>query len=185
MIAAPVLALTLLAAPPPLDTAGASPAVARALDRADRAVAALQQRLQGRLGQALADQGPAAAIAVCRTDAPRLAAEVGAEQALRLGRTSDRLRSAANAAPAWAAAVVAGTAGHKAADVKPLAFDLGDRVGVLKPIAVAPACTRCHGAPGSLAPGVADALRAAYPADAAMGYGAGDHRGFFWVEVPK
>lgn len=180
---APLLALSLLAAPLPLDAE--APAFAPALKRADEASAALQQRLQGRLAKAMAEQGPAAAVSVCRDDAPRLAAEVGAAQGVRLGRTSDRLRSGGNSAPEWAAAAVRAAAGRKAAEVKPQVFDLGERLGVLKPIAVAPACTRCHGKPDVLAPGVAAALGAAYPSDRATGYEAGDHRGFFWVELPR
>jgi hypothetical protein len=185
VIAASLLAVSLLAAPAPLDPATAPAAFAPALRRADEAVAVLQQKLQGRLGRTMTDQGPAAAVTVCRDDAPRLAAEVGAEHGVRLGRTSDRLRGAGNGAPGWAAAAVKAAAGRKAAEVRPQAFDLGDRVGVLKPIGLAPACTRCHGKPDALAADVTAALRGAYPADRATGYEAGDHRGFFWVEVPK
>lgn len=179
MITVPLLALSLAAAPAPLDAAAAPAAVARA----DEAAAALQQKLQARLGKALAEGGPAAAVTVCRDEAPRLAAEVAAEKGVRLGRTSDRLRSGANAAPSWAAAAVAASAGRKAAEVRPQLLDLGDRVGVLKPIAVAPACTRCHGK--EVPADVGAALRAAYPSDRATGYEPGDHRGFFWVEVPR
>lgn len=185
MTAAPLLAVLLLAAPTPVDPAAAPAALAPALRRADEAVAALQQKLQGRLGKALSEQGPAAAVTVCRDDAPRLAAEVAADKGVRLGRTSDRLRSAGNAAPEWAAAAVKAAAGRRAGEVKAQAFDLGDRVGVLKPIAVAPACTRCHGRPDGIPAEVTAALRDAYPADRATGYEPGDHRGFFWVEVPK
>lgn len=185
MTAASLLAAALLAAPAPIDPASPPAALAPALERAGEAVAALQQKLQGRLGKTLTEQGPAAAVTVCRDDAPRLAAEVGAEKGVRLGRTSDRLRNAGNQAPAWAAAAVEGAAGRKAGEVKAQAYDLGDRVGVLRPIAVAPACTRCHGKPDGIPADVTTALRGAYPADRATGYEAGEHRGFFWVEVPK
>lgn len=187
MIVAPLLALSLLATPAPiaLHVEAAAPAVAPAVERADQAIAALQQKLQGRLGKAMSEGGPAAAVEVCREEARRAAAEVGAEKGLALGRTSDRLRNPGNAAPAWAAAAVAGAAGRKAAEVKAVAFDLGDRVGYLRPIAVSPTCARCHGQPDALPPEVAAALRGAYPSDAATGYQTGDHRGFFWVEARK
>ncbi|HEY6099429.1 MAG TPA: hypothetical protein VIW03_08370, partial [Anaeromyxobacter sp.] len=55
---------------------------------------------------------------------------------VEVGRTSARLRNPRNAPPAWARAYVAQTDGRKAADVAPAAFDLGDRVGLLRPIEI-------------------------------------------------
>jgi hypothetical protein len=189
VLAAPLAALTLLAAaaPPPaaFDPADPPAVLGKAVRRADAAVEALRARLQARLGKALAEGGLGAAVSVCRDEAPRIAAEVGAETGVRIGRTSDRLRNPGNAAPAWASAAVSAGAGRKAVDVKPQALDLGDRVGLLRPIAFGPACGRCHGKAEALAPEVASALKAAYPADRATGYDAGDHRGFFWVEAPR
>ena len=187
MICSPLLALSLLAlpAPVPFDPAAAPPALEAPLRRADEAIARLQQGLQARLGKALAEGGPAAAVAVCRDEAPRVAAEVEAATGVRLGRTSDRLRNGRNVPPAWAAAAAAASAGRRAADVRAQGFDLGDRVGVLRPIAVAPVCTRCHGAPEAIPADVAAALKAAYPSDRATGYAPGDHRGFFWAEAAR
>jgi hypothetical protein len=156
-----------------------------AVDQAQAAVQALQKRLQARLGKAMADGGPGRAVAVCRDDAPRLAAEAASETGLRLGRTSDRLRNPSNVAPAWASPHVQAAAGKKAAEVEPAIVDLGGAVGVLFPIAVAPACLHCHGPAASLAPEVQRELKAAYPADRATGYAARDLRGFLWAEVKK
>jgi hypothetical protein len=124
-------------------------------------------------------------VTVCRTDAPRLAAEVGRERDVAIGRTSDRLRNPGNAPPAWARAAVESSGGRPAADVKPVAVDLGDRVGLLRPIVAGQACTRCHGARESIPQDVAARLAGEYPDDRALGYGAGDHRGFFWVEARR
>lgn len=165
------------AAPP----ASWAPAVARGND----AIAALQGRLGARLAAALQEGGPAAAVAVCRVDAPRLTAEIGREQGVSIGRTSDRLRNPRNGAPAWARDLVAASAGRRSADVRPVAVDLGDRIGLLRPIVVAQACTRCHGPTEGIAPEVKEQLARDYPDDRAIGYAAGDHRGFFWVEVPR
>lgn len=185
MLVAALVALAAAASPAPFDPAAPPEALAPAVKRADDAAAALQQRLRARLGKAMADGGPATAVSACRDDAPGIAAEVASAGGVRIGRTSDRLRNAANAAPAWAAAAVAAAAGKPAAAVKPLALDLGDRIGVLKPIALAGACTRCHGKPDAVPAEVAARLQAAYPHDQATGYEAGEHRGFLWVEVPK
>jgi hypothetical protein len=40
-----------------------------------------------------------------------------------------------------------------------------------------PLCTQCHGSASQLAPGVAERLKALYPADKATGYGVGQIRG--------
>ncbi len=169
----------------PVPLPDAPPAWKPAIERAQESGRSFQKALQARLGQAMSQGGPPAAIEVCATDAPRIAAESGAAAGVKLGRTSDRLRSGANVAPAWTRASLQGAAGRKGADVKPVAVDLGAKVGVLLPITVGPACVGCHGPAASLQPKVKDALAARYPADQAVGYQEGDFRGFLWVEVAK
>ena len=90
--------------------------------------------------------GPAAAVDVCRTEARTIAEAVALKQGIELGRTSHRVRNPANAPRPWARAIVEGSAGAKAAAEQIRVVDLGDRVGVLRPIGTADACTRCHGA---------------------------------------
>ena len=103
----------------------------------------------------------------------------------RVGRTSARLRNPHNAPPAWARDYVAATDGRKAAAVSPLVFDLGDRVGLLRPIEIRRRCLACHAAADSLAPSTRAWLRSAYPRDRAFDYALGDLRGFWWAEAPK
>jgi hypothetical protein len=139
---------------------------------------ALASRLMAELTAALA-KGPKAAIEVCSARAPAIAAEVGAERAVRVGRTSSRLRNTGNQAPAWAAGHVASTA------VDPAFFVGPDRqLGALFPIRLLPQCVQCHGSQEQLAPDVRNALSERYPQDRATGFAAGDLRGWFWVEVP-
>jgi mono/diheme cytochrome c family protein len=114
-----------------------------------------------------------------------MAIAVSASTGVGLGRTSHRLRNAANAPPAWAAPYVAAAAGKKAAEVKPVAVDLGDRIGLLRPIPTGQGCLRCHGPAEGLTPGVRDALSRGYPADQATGFAEGDLRGFFWAEASR
>jgi hypothetical protein len=153
--------------------------------RADAAMTALQGALLSRLREEMARGGPPAAIAVCRDEAQAITARVAKEQGLALGRTSDRLRNPANAAPAWARETVAAGAGKRAAEAQQVTFDLGDRVGVLRPIGTADTCTNCHGAPSSISPEVRDVLAKAYPGDRATGFAPGDLRGWMWAEVPR
>lgn len=153
--------------------------------RAEQAMNALQKALLERLTATMASGGPAAAVEVCRTEARAIAGAVAKEQGIELGRTSHRLRNPANAPRAWARAVVNGSSGAKAAAERLKTVDLGDRVGVLRPIGTAEMCTRCHGAEGEVRRNIGAALAAAYPEDRATGFAPGDLRGWFWAEVPK
>ena len=187
------LSLTLAASPGGASAAAgatfspdaAPEALQPAIAKADAATQVLQRSLSSRLGEAMKEGGPARAVKVCRDEATGIAAEVSARTGVAIGRTTDRLRSARNAAPAWAQPFVEAARGKRAAEVSPIVVDLGDRIGVLRPIAMGGACLGCHGTPDRIAPDVKAHLAAAYPRDAAIGYAEGDHRGFFWAEVRR
>jgi len=152
---------------------------------ADSAVRALQQRLGSRLFEEMGRGGPVAAIEVCRTEAQTITQAVAAEQGVTLGRTSHLVRNPRNSARDWVAPYVARSEGTKAADVSPVVVDLGNRVGLLRPIGISGPCLQCHGGPDDLAPGIAAVLAEAFPEDQAVGFAEGDLRGFFWAEAPK
>ncbi len=188
MLAALALSTLLSTSPPgpvaaPLSEAPA--ALAPAVARAQEAGRAFQKALQARLGEALAQGGPPAAVDVCSNDAARIAADAAASSGVKLGRTSEKLRNPSNVPPAWAAPSLREASGRRGADVKPLVVDLGKSVGVLLPITVGQGCLGCHGAPESLKPAVKEAIASRYPADRAVGYQEGDFRGFLWVEAPR
>lgn len=153
--------------------------------RAEQAMNELQQALLARLKAAMDGGGPAAAVEVCRTDARAIADEVARKQGIELGRTSHRLRNSGNAPRPWARAIVDGSGGVKASAEKLRTIDLGDRVGVLRPIGTAEACTRCHGPEEEVRRNIGGTLTAVYPDDRATGFAPGDLRGWFWAEVPK
>lgn len=115
---------------------------------------------------------------------PGLTAETARVQGVRVGRASHRLRNPVNTAPEWAEPFVAAGAGRKAASVEPTVVDLGDRVGVLRPIATAGVCLQCHGPDARLSPDVKTYLATAYPGDRAIGFEEADLRGFAWAEAP-
>ena len=106
-------------------------------------------------------------------------------EGVSVGLTSNRLRNPSNAPPAWAAQVVAEQAGRRAAAVEGFAVDLGDRVGVLRPIAEVEVCAACHGPAEGYHSEVRSALERRYPTDRARGFTEGEIRGWFWVAVPK
>lgn len=171
----------------PADGYGADtvPATLRpAVQRAEAGMAALQASLLRRLQEATKD-GPGAALDVCRVEAGAIRDRVAAEQGLVVGRTSHALRNPDNIAPAWAAALVSAGAGRRARDVGARVFDLGDRVGVIRPIPMGMLCSNCHGPVESLGAEVRAALTRGYPKDAATGFNEGDLRGWIWAEVRK
>jgi hypothetical protein len=159
-------------------------ALAAAVHRAEAGMLALQGSLLRRLQAATAD-GSAAALAVCAVEAGAIRDRVMKEQGIVLGRTSHALRNASNRAPAWAARLVTESAGRAARECEQRVFDLGDRVGVIRPIPTGLICTNCHGPAGALSSEVRAALRQRYPEDRATGFGEGDLRGWIWAEVPK
>jgi hypothetical protein len=153
--------------------------------KAEQAMNELQQALLAKLTATMASGGPAAAVEVCRTEARAIADAVAKKQGIELGRTSHRLRNPANAPRAWARVIVDGGSGVKASAEKLRSIDLGDRVGVLRPIGTAETCRRCHGAEGEVRRNIGATLAAAYPEDRATGFAPGDLRGWMWAEVPK
>jgi Protein of unknown function (DUF3365) len=172
------VALTAAATPQPKAPARLAPEdVPResrpALQRAQEAIRAAACDVERRFGEG----DPDANAARCGG-----ATEV---REVRVGRTSARLRNPENAAPAWAREYVATTDGRKAAEVPAAVFDLGDRVGLLRPIEVRKRCLACHAARAELAEGTRRWLARAYPQDRALGYALGDLRGFWWAEAPK
>jgi hypothetical protein len=162
------------------------------IKKAQEALLPFKKNLKGALQGAMKEGGPVAAIDACRLKAPQITQKAGG-QGMKVGRTSSKLRNPKNAAPKWVAPLL--TELESAPSDKPprrvVPIDgkiegkgdqAGKRMGYVEAIIVQPLCLTCHGS--ALAPGVRDALKAHYPQDQATGYGAGDFRGLFWVEMP-
>jgi len=154
------------------DAGDAPPGLQPALARAQEAIRAAACDVERRFGEG----DPDANAASCEGAAPVAGVQVG--------RTSARLRNPRSAAPAWARPYLVVTDGRKAADVPAAVFDLGDRVGLLRPIEIRQRCLACHAARDKLAEGTRSWLARAYPRDRAVGYALGDLRGFWWAEAP-
>jgi len=167
------LAAGLLAAPVPLEPEAAASGLRPALARAERAIRAAACDVERRFGEG----DPDANAERCEG--------VSEVPGVSVGRTSARLRNPRNAPPAWARDFVTASDGRKARDVRPVAFDLGERVGLLRPIEVRRRCLGCHAPAGALSGRTREWLRRAYPEDRALGYALGDLRGFWWAEAPK
>jgi hypothetical protein len=163
----------------------APPELRTTMSRADSIIVTMHDAMLRELNDGLARGGPAAAISSCHLDAIGVSQRVARGEGIAAGRTSDRLRSPTNAARPWAAELVQANAGRLARDVDGFAVDLGDKVGVLRPIAHRPTCAGCHGLSDRINPAVRQVLADRYPADRAVGFAEGEIRGWFWVEMPK
>jgi CBS domain-containing protein len=146
---------------------------------------AMQNEVLRELNHALARHGTPTSLSFCHVDVEGVIQRISREVGVSAGRTSDRRRNSANGPRAWAAPLVAAHAGRPAKSIDGYAVDLGDNVGVLRPIVQQPMCSGCHGTAERLAPGVLVILKQRYPSDRATGFRDGEIRGWFWVEVPK
>lgn len=156
-----------------------------AIQRGDMVIISVQDAALKELTRELTRGGPAGAIMSCHLDATGAAYRVARKEGIAAGRTSDRVRNPLNAPRPWAAPIVAKYAGRPAAGVDGFAVDLGDRVGLLRPITHRAMCASCHGPQEKFDPRVRAELKDRYPVDRAIGFREGDLRGWFWVEVPK
>ena len=140
----------------------------------------LAKELLATLTTTIADKGAAAAIAVCREAAPKIAVSVSARLGVQIGRTSDRLRNPSNIAPLWAEAALASRPAQPTYLSGP-----GGELGALLPIRIQATCLLCHGPAESTSSEVAAQLAKLYKGDAATGYKLDDLRGWFWVEIAR
>jgi hypothetical protein len=156
-----------------------------AIQRADLVIIEMQNATSIELTRALSSGGPGDAIRVCHLSATSLVERLGREEGIAAGRTAARLRTPTNAPKPWAAPLVKQYANAKAADVDGFAVDLGDKVGVMRPVLHRATCSPCHGLDEQLDPQVRKELKDRYVVDRATGFKVGDLRGWIWVEVPK
>lgn len=149
-------------------------------DAATAAQQALFGSLFAELSKAMSEVGTEAAIDVCATRAPAIAAEVAAERGVKIGRTSYKLRNPKNTPPVWADLAIDDR------PEEPIYFaDRSGRLGTLSPIRLAASCLQCHGSSDDITPTTREAISRRYEKDQATGFAEGDLRGWFWVEVPQ
>ncbi len=137
---------------------------------------ALGSRLQAQLLQALSEQGPAAAIEVCRDVAPQIAAELSRQSGAKVGRTSLRWRNPLNAPEDWQAEVLGD-------EFEEFFAQHAGGARYMRVIRLGAVCATCHGQ--NISPQIEASLAEHYPYDLATGYEVGDVRGAFVVSWPK
>ena len=143
--------------------------------------------LKSALLSAMNEGGPTNAISVCKTKAPELAATHSASEFVSIRRVTDKNRNPENAADSLQMAVMASFAAkldssklvHGGfADVED-----GQVYTYYQAIKTGQLCLKCHGGPEKLDQAVKDILAKEYPGDKAVGYGDGELRGMFVVEI--
>ena len=156
-------------------------------EQAIAATAAFGKALKAELVTAMQSGGPLAAIEVCNTKAPGIAAAVSLEQGVQVSRVSLRNRNPGNAPNDWQEAVLRSFAerADEGEDVASLSWqdavevDGGKEYRFMKAIPTGGVCLACHG--DAIAPEVQAKLAELYPEDKATGFSQGDLRGAFVV----
>ncbi|CAG0938707.1 hypothetical protein GPROT2_00349 [Gammaproteobacteria bacterium] len=156
--------------------------------QAQALAARFQSLLQARLMAALADGDPAAAVAVCRDEAPAIASQLSRESGWQVRRVGTRVRNPlTGSADAWEQERLVAMARRLASGEAPEGIEewvvvdepSGRVMRYMKPIMTGPLCLTCHGAVGAQSAALRAALAREYPHDAATGYAAGELRGAF------
>ncbi len=187
-----VITALLLASPPVLSSAAevASAPAPDWIEHSRQLALQLGSELKGELGKAMAAGGPVAAIDVCRSRAPAIAARLSSQSGATVGRTALRVRNPANAPDGLQRTLLEQFSSELTSGkfTPPLeaAFEIwrGDQVErrYMRAIPTEPACLTCHGK--TLAPELAAAIARDYPNDQATDFEQGQLRGAFTVTWP-
>ncbi len=138
------------------------------------------KHLMDTVQQAKENGGPVAAVAACQSLAPEIADE-HSNANWKIGRTSLKTRSSANAPDAWERSVLEQFAERaaKGEDIKTISYaeTVDGQFRMMKAIPMQEGCLGCHGS--NIKPEIATALNEKYPDDQARDYALGDVRGAF------
>jgi len=160
--------------------------------KARAAVKAMGGALQTKLKEALAADGPVAAVQVCKTIAPEIAKEQSKAARMTIRRTALKVRNPDNAPDAlerkvledFTARLAAGADANTLEHIEEITGDGKTTVRYFKaiPTAAAP-CLVCHGS--AVSGELKETIDKLYPNDQATGFKEGDLRGAFSVTMEK
>lgn len=172
-----------------LSITACSPSTSDELPAFEQQALAATGEFAGQLKQALQTAmqqgGPKAAVAVCQTRAPEIAASLSAETGLDISRTSLKVRNLGNQAKPWQQEVLNDFERQKQAGtpINELKFvavsDDGNTLRMMKAIGTEAVCLTCHGE--KIDAGLQAEINRLYPTDQATGFQQGDIRGAFSV----
>ena len=185
LVVGALLATHVLATGQTYPVATAPPELRPLIQRGDLVIISMQSAVLRELRAELAAGGPEYAFKACHLESTALALRVAQREGVHVGRTSAWLRNPLNAAPQWALPIVSRRTSRTPSEGEGYIVDLGDRVGLLRPIVEQQICAPCHGPADHITPGVRATIATSYRDDHATGFREGDLRGWFWVELPK
>ena len=136
--------------------------------------------------------GPEGAIAACRDKAPAMAKAASEQSGWAIRRVSLKNRNPKAVPDAWEEAVLKDFDKRTAAGEKPTGLEKGEVVldgdkkmyRYMKALPTQDLCLQCHGTPDRISPAVQAKLKALYPNDKAVGYGAAEIRGAITLKKP-
>ena len=154
-------------------------------DQGKQVISQFFSKLVSELRKGMKAGGPVAALAVCKVEAPKIAADVSASTGWQVGRTSLKLRNPANKPDQWELAVLEkfqarADAGENPRDMiysEIVQMDGRPVFRMMKGIPTGGVCLTCHG--NAIKPEVAARLVELYPQDQATGFTKGQLRGAF------
>jgi hypothetical protein len=124
------------------------------------------------------------AFEVCAGIAQSITDRIRAEKGVEMRRTALRYRNPKNAPDAFERAWMEKVVASGEVPTTPYGEIVDGELRYLRPLGVAPICTKCHGPKDTLDPGVVAALAERYPHDRATGFQPGDFRGAVSVRIP-
>lgn len=175
--------------------AGDAAAVDADTAQGTRAIAAeLVNQLGQKLKGAIANEGPLAAVSVCKEAAPAIAQDLSVRHGAQVTRVGTRVRNPKLGVPnRWQKEALADfearlEKGEKPADLEywqVVEGSSGQReLRYAKAIVTQQLCVTCHGKPEDIPTPLLEKIRAEYPEDQATGYSVGKLRGAVVVTRP-
>jgi hypothetical protein len=145
----------------------------------------LKTSLMKNLSEKIAKEGPVAAIPFCHANVKPIAKDAAKERMTKyeFGRTSHKLRNAANAPEPWAKKYFKDFEGKQKGEMKLeyFVFTLPNSKRVyMEPLYVEAKCLLCHG--NNVSKQIKEKIHELYPKDQATGFKLGEFRGFIWVK---
>ena len=151
-------------------------------------------KVVGAMQTAVQEQGPVAAIAVCKEKAPQLLQEMRTQTGWEIRRVSLKTRNATTGTPdVWEARQLADFNIRAANGARPETLEVGEIVTgadgkrsyrYMKALPAVEICQTCHGAADALSGDLQAALARDYPQDRATGSTTGQIRGALTVRRP-
>jgi hypothetical protein len=180
----PLLSACNALAPTPQTSTAAAPEAAW-VGEARQVAGSVPPKLMAVLSAAIQQGGPAHAIGVCQTEAPKMARAASEASGWQIRRVSLGNRNPKAVPDAWEQATLQEfdrlqAAGAEVAQLEraEVVTENGQQVKrYMRALPVQQACLQCHGTADKLGPGVAARLSELYPQDKGTGYLLGQIRG--------